>query len=121
MKALLIVGPVAACVLSLAACGTAGNPAPPPQGAAAVPTACGVLPAAGGTTKAFVREGAVPCDEAKSLLARYFAQLTPADLANPNGAGPVPLGAWTCGSNPGAPLSATCSTEDDRQIAASPA
>ncbi|HET6500909.1 MAG TPA: hypothetical protein VFG87_09125 [Amycolatopsis sp.] len=132
MKVLSLLGPAAG-VLVLAACGAApaspGLPTPPPPAAARVTppalddavTACGSMPVTGGSARAFVREGAVGCDEARRLLARYFAELTPAERARPGGAGPIPLDSWTCGSDPGTPFAATCSTEDNRQIDAQPA
>lgn len=127
MKRQRMLGPVAACALVLSACGTQTAPvAPAPSQAAAmaVPSAtalpCGTLAGPRGPARISVEGGTVACDEAKTVLTQYFARLAPADLANPQGAGPVVLGPWTCGSNPGAPLAATCSTEDDRQVASTP-
>jgi hypothetical protein len=73
-----------------------------------------------GTIKAkiVVREGAVDCGQANDLLTHYFHGLTPADIAKPDGAGPISVGRWTCGSGP-IPTSsdvATCSTEDGREV-----
>lgn len=123
MKVLPTLGAVAACVFAIGACGSETAPAPAPsQGAPApsAPTSCGTVSVTEGSAAAFVREGTTGCDEAKSLLTQYFAKLTPADLASPGGAGPIALGSWTCGSDAGTPLSATCSTEDNRQIATTP-
>ena len=117
--------PVAACVLLLAACGGQRNtPAVPVQQGVVTPSPaaiqCGTVPAAGGSPHVVVQQGKIGCDEAKSLLTQYFAKLSPADLASPDGAGPIAIGPWTCGSNPAAPLAAACSTEDDRQVSAAP-
>lgn len=120
-------GLLASCTLALAACATPTAPPPSPSPAAAMagpapaPVPCGAVSGPRGTARVSVQLGAVGCDEARALLAQYFTRLTPADLANPEGAGPIALGAWTCGSDPGAPLAASCSTEDDRQIASTPA
>jgi hypothetical protein len=120
-------------VALLSACGGEA-PAPPPAGAepaaavqagpAAAPatdpapanTECGTVPATGATkAKVVIRAGAIDCAQATDVLTRYFQQLTPADAARPDGAGPIVLGGWTCGS--GSPTDpTTCSTEDGRQI-----
>lgn len=127
MKPQPLLVPAAACALVLAACGTQSappSPAPSAAGSAAGPTAapvaCGSVTGPRGAAQVTVRAGTVGCDEAKSVLAQYFAGLAPADLTDPQGAGPVALGPWTCGSDPGQPLSATCSTEDNREVAGSP-
>jgi hypothetical protein len=127
MKPQRMLGPVAACALVLGACGPQSAPtASVPSQAAAVasPSAslfrCGPIAGPHGSAQVTVRGAAVGCDEAKTLLTQYFTRLAPAELANPEGAGPVALGPWTCGGDPGEPLSASCSTEDDRQVSGSP-
>lgn len=112
----------------LGACGGQRAPARTPQpepfavaGPSATGTRCGTVTGSLGSARAYVREGDVGRREATSLLTQYFTRLTPAEEAEPNGAGPVVIGQWTCGSDAGAPLSAACSTEDDRQIATTPA
>lgn len=127
MKILWTLGLTATWVLALGACHGEAPPdaAPSPAaGQAGVSRSwepCGTVSVPGGSTQASVLGGTVSCEEVKALLTRYFADLTPIDLARPDGAGPVAVGAWTCGSDPGVPLSATCSTEDDRQVTATPA
>ncbi|WP_027941710.1 hypothetical protein [Amycolatopsis taiwanensis] len=127
MKRQRLLGPVAACALVLGACGTQTAPgAPIPSQAAevaspsAAPVPCGTVTGPRGPARVSVQGRTVACDEAKTLLTQYFARLTPADLVNPDGAGPLALGPWTCGSDPGAPLAANCSTEDDREIISNP-
>ncbi|GAB2970397.1 hypothetical protein LWP59_14895 [Amycolatopsis acidiphila] len=126
------IGPVAACVLTLSACGGQGVPPPAPvdagqaQAVLADPPAqniqCGTVPANDGQqAKVIIRQGAVECAEAVTLLTQYFARVTPAAAASPDGAGPVALDPWTCGSDPGSVLTATCSTEDGRQVGSEPA
>lgn len=126
------IGPVALGVLTLSACGQAAPPVTPPahdgqaQAVVADPpdqnTQCGTVPAADGRqAKVIIRGGAVECAEAVTLLTQYFGRLTPEAAANPDGAGPVALDPWTCGSDPGSVLTATCSTEDGREVAAEPA
>jgi hypothetical protein len=104
------------------------GPAPAPAAhPAAANTECGAVPAVGAaravpTARAnvVVRAGAVDCPQATDVFTQYFRKLTPADAARPDGAGPVVLGGWTCGS--GSPTDpTTCSTEDGRQIDAVPA
>ncbi|HVW41758.1 MAG TPA: hypothetical protein VHC18_10440 [Amycolatopsis sp.] len=121
MKTLII--PLTAGALALTACGGGPAPAAPaPAAQSAAPVSCGTVPATHGTqAKVLVRQGNVDCAQAGAVATRYFARLTAADLANPDGAGPVALDPWTCGSDPGAPLTATCSTEDDREIGTVPA
>ena len=126
MKRLII--PVAACALTLTACGgePATDPAVTARAAAASTSAeaipCGSVPATEGKqAKVVVRQGDVGCGQATAVATQYFARLTPTDLASPDGAGPVALEDWTCGSDAGSPLTATCSTEDDREIATVPA
>ncbi|MFD2416962.1 hypothetical protein [Amycolatopsis pigmentata] len=127
MKVLWTLGLAATCVLALGACqGEARSSEPPSPAAGQADTSpslepCGTVSVPEGSTQAFVLGEAVSCEEVKALLTEYFTKLTPVDLTRPDGAGPVAVGAWTCGSDPGAPLSATCSTEDDRQVTAAPA
>lgn len=122
-------GAVAACALALGACGGQAATAPvlPTQAEAVAvdPPAqdipCGTVTATGDAqATVIVRQGSVDCADATTLLTRYFAKLTPADLAGPDGSGPVALDPWTCGSDPGAPRTATCSTEDGREIDTQP-
>jgi hypothetical protein len=122
-------GAAALCALTLGACGGQAATAPvvPNQVQAVVADPpsqdipCGTVTATGGAqAKVIVRQGGVDCADATTLLTRYFAKLTPADLASPDGAGPVALDPWTCGSDPGATLTATCSTEDGREIDTQP-
>ncbi|QWF85531.1 hypothetical protein [Amycolatopsis sp. CA-230715] len=125
-----------ACALPLAACSgqdtpsapapdnaaqTGGTPPGPASDPAAHPAApgteCGPVPSVNGAkAKVVVTAGAVDCAQATTLLTQYFQKLTPADLANPDGAGPVALGEWTCGSGPASAPATTCSTEDNRQV-----
>jgi hypothetical protein len=122
-------GPALACALALTACGGQAVTTPPPAdqvlAAMANPPAkdipCGTVAGAGGTlAKVTIRQGAVDCGQAGALIARYFTKLTPSDLSNPDGAGPIALDPWTCGSAPAAPLAATCSTEDGREVDTQP-
>ncbi|HVV10603.1 hypothetical protein [Amycolatopsis sp.] len=121
----------AACALTLGACASQ-SPAPAPvapQQAAALmaePPAraveCGTVTGPGNVqVKVSVQQGDVDCASATTLMTRYFARLTAADLARTDGAGPVALDPWTCGSDPGQPLSATCSTEDSLEVTTRPA
>lgn len=126
------IGSAAACVLTLSACGSQPAPAPLPVvtgGAEAVlaepPTQdvpCGTVPTGDGDeAKVVIRLGEVECAEAVTLLTQYFARVTPAAAASPDGAGPIAVGEWTCGSEPASVATATCSTEDGREVAAEPA
>jgi hypothetical protein len=126
--------PVAAALLLAAGCGADGpadepatqhqvpaadtGPAGMPAAQPATPgTECGVVPAIGGAmSMVVVRAGAVDCAQATTVLTRYFAKLTPAQAASPEGSEPVPLGAWTCASGPATDPWTTCSTEDGRQV-----
>jgi hypothetical protein len=119
-------------VLTLSACGQGAPPAAPPADAGQAQAAladppdqniqCGTVPAADGLqAKVIIRQGAVDCAEAVTLLTQYFGRLTPSAIANPDGAGPVALDPWTCGSDPGSVLTATCSTEDGREVGSEPA
>lgn len=125
------IGSVAVCVLTLSACG--GQDAPPAassggaQGQAVMAgppveeIPCGTVPATDGQqAKVSIQQGSVDCAEAVTLLTQYFAHVTPAAAASPDGAGPIALDAWTCGSDPGSALTATCSTEDGRQVDSQP-
>ncbi|NKQ52623.1 hypothetical protein HFP15_06985 [Amycolatopsis sp. K13G38] len=120
MRTLVI--PLAACAFALAACGTDLTTASTPavaqdQTEAAREVPCGTVPAAAGArANVVVRRGNVDCAQATAVVTRYFARLSPSDAARPDGAGPVALEEWTCGSDPGVALNATCSTEDDREI-----
>ncbi|GAA5157031.1 hypothetical protein [Amycolatopsis dongchuanensis] len=126
------IGFVAVCLFTLSACGGQEAPPAPPAGGGeaqavlASPPAedvqCGTVPSADGTqAKVIIREGAVECAEAVTLLTQYFARVTPAAAASPDGAGPIAIEPWTCGSEPGSVVTATCSTEDGREVAAEPA
>lgn len=123
MKVLWTLGLTATCVLGLGAChGEAPSAATPsPAGSSPSLEPCGTVSVPEGSTQAFVLGGTLSCEDVKALLTQYFTRLTPVDLTRPDGAGPVAVGAWTCGSDPGTPLSATCSTEDDQQVTAAPA
>ncbi|WP_158885728.1 hypothetical protein [Amycolatopsis anabasis] len=131
---------VPAAALLLAGCGGGDNPDQPPASqsspAAAAPTGPALLPAAnpaapgtdcgpvtaigGAKAKVVVREGSEDCAQATQVLTEYFQKITPAEANKPDGAGPVSLGGWTCGS--GSPTDpTTCSTEDGRLIEGSPA
>ena len=125
-----LITPVLAGLLALSACGsgpaTQAVPGPPADVAAPANAvkalSCGIVPAADGAqAKVLVRQGNVDCAQATAVATQYFARLSPADRANPDGAGPVALEEWTCGSDPGSPLTATCSTEDGREIGTVPA
>lgn len=126
------IGVGAACVLTLSACD--GRAAPPPApadagqaeafaaGPAATDIRCGSVPATDGQqAQVIIRRGAVECAEAVTVLTQYFGRITPAAAANPDGAGPIALDPWTCASDPGSVITATCSTEDGREIGAEPA
>ncbi|MTD58545.1 hypothetical protein [Amycolatopsis pithecellobii] len=126
------IGPVAVCVLTLSACGSQAAPPPVPvqgqdvQAVLGVPPAqniqCGTVPASGGAqAKVTIREGVVECAEAVTVLTQYFGRLTAAAAASPDGAGPIAIDPWTCGSDAGSVVTATCSTEDGREIDAEPA
>ncbi|HJQ47939.1 MAG TPA: hypothetical protein VJ870_16725 [Amycolatopsis sp.] len=125
MKTLII--PAVAGALALTACG--GAPAAPQvtAQAAAAPVSTQAVPCAtvaassSSQVRVLVRQGNVDCAQATAIATQYFARLTPADRADPGGAGPVALEEWTCGSDPGSPLTATCSTEDNREIGTVPA
>jgi len=122
MRRLVI--PLAAGAFALAACGADATPAPAaapgPEQTAEV--ACGTVPAVDGArAKVVVRRGNVDCVQATAVATQYFARLSPSDIARPDGAGPVAIDPWTCGSDAGAALNATCSTEDNREIDTSPA
>ncbi|MEU4247242.1 hypothetical protein AB0F15_07530 [Amycolatopsis sp. NPDC026612] len=110
---------------ALAGCG-GGDPAPaapssaaPAAVAAAESTApgvpCGDVPGSGGAKTTVVAHGKVDCAAAATLLKDYFAKLTPAEAASPDGPGPLAIGEWTCGSGANDPVTA-CSTEDGRQV-----
>lgn len=121
MKSLAVL-PAAFAVVLLSGCGAdpapAAAPAPSP-----VPTAdqvlagkpCGEVAGFQGAKNTVVVRGKADCAEAKQVLTDYFAKLTPAEAASPQGPGPVVVGAWTCGSGPNDPVT-SCSTEDERQI-----
>jgi hypothetical protein len=82
----------------------------------AAPTPCGKVPATQGTqADVVIRGGTVDCPQATKLISDYFKKLSPAEANSPDGAGPVALGEWTCGSGAGDPVT-TCSTEDNRQV-----
>jgi hypothetical protein len=130
MKTVTVLRPcyalIAASAFLLAGCGGGDTSAqnasagPPPAVGAADPSPtaipCGKVPAVqGAQADVVIRGGTVDCPEATKLLTDYFKQLTPADLASPDGAGPVVLGEWTCGSGAGDPVT-SCSTEDSRQV-----
>jgi hypothetical protein len=94
--------------------GPAGSPT---AVAAAAGTRCGKVPAARGRqAEVIIRGGTVECAQATQLITQYFKTLSPGALASPDGPGPIPLGAWTCGSGPGGDPVTTCSTEDDGQV-----
>ncbi|KAA9151346.1 hypothetical protein FPZ12_039160 [Amycolatopsis acidicola] len=130
MKKFLALLPLTASALALAACASSPAPAPPaPADAAAAVMAdppeesveCGTVTGTGNAqAKVTVRHGEVDCAAAATLMTRYFAKLTKTDLSRADGAGPVALDPWTCGSDAGTPLSATCSTEDGREVVARP-
>jgi hypothetical protein len=117
-----------AAAAALAGCG-GGDPAPaapspsgapvPAAAAAAASTApgvpCGDVTGTAGAKTAVVAHGQVDCAAAAKLLTDYFAKLTPAEAASPDGPGPIAIGEWTCGSAANDPVTA-CSTEDGRQV-----
>jgi hypothetical protein len=116
---------IAASAFLLAGCGgggtTASNaPADSPAAVAAADPApldiqCGKVPATkGAQADVVIRAGAVDCPQATKLITDYFQKLSP-DEVNSDGAGPVALAEWTCGSGPNDPVT-TCSTEDSRQV-----
>ncbi|MFC9253959.1 hypothetical protein [Amycolatopsis thailandensis] len=115
--------PAALAVVLLSGCGADPAPAaaPPPSSPAAVPAAagtpCGEVSGLQGAKNKVVAHGKTECAEATQVLTDYFAKLTPAEAASPQGPGPVVIGAWTCGSGPNDPVT-SCSTEDERQIEA---
>lgn len=127
IQVLWTLGLTATCVLALGACrgvtpsSEATTPAAGQASTSFSPEPCGTVSVPEGSAQAFVFGEGVSCEEVKALLTQYFTNLTPVDLTRPDGAGPVAVGVWTCGSEPGAPLSATCSTEDDRQVTTAPA
>jgi hypothetical protein len=123
---------IAASALLLAGCGaTSAQNAPAGSPGAALAssslndlpapttaTPCGKVPAVpGAQADVVIRAGAVDCPQATRVVTQYFQKLSPSEAASPNGAGPVALGEWTCGSATGDPVT-TCSTEDDRQVEA---
>ncbi|WP_340682161.1 hypothetical protein LCL61_26140 [Amycolatopsis coloradensis] len=125
MKSLAVL-PAAFAVVLLSGCGA--DPAPaaaPPPSPAPTPTAdqvlagtpCGEVTGFQGAKNKVVVRGKTDCAEATQVLTDYFAKLTPAEAASPQGPGPVVFGAWTCGSGPNDPVT-SCSTEDERQIEA---
>ncbi|HET6288009.1 MAG TPA: hypothetical protein VFG15_14820 [Amycolatopsis sp.] len=122
MKSLAVV-PTAFAVVLLSGCGAdpapAAAPAPSSPAAASVPagTPCGEVAGLQGAKNKVVAHGKTDCAEATQVLTDYFAKLTPAEAASPQGPGPVVIGAWTCGSGPNDPVT-SCSTEDERQIEA---
>lgn len=121
MKSLAVL-PAAFAVVLLSGCGADPAPAaaPPPSPTAdqvLAGTPCGEVTGFQGAKNKVVVRGKAECAEAKQVLADYFAKLTPAEAASPQGPGPVVVGAWTCGSGPNDPVT-SCSTEDERQIEA---
>ncbi|WET82822.1 hypothetical protein P3102_17240 [Amycolatopsis sp. QT-25] len=122
MKSLAVV-PAAFAVALLSGCGAdpapAAAPAPSSPAAASVPagTPCGEVAGLQGAKNKVVANGKTDCAEATQVFTDYFAKLTPAEAASPQGPGPVVIGAWTCGSGPNEPVT-SCSTEDERQIEA---
>jgi hypothetical protein len=123
---------ITASALLLAGCGAtsahnapAGSPGPAlasssPHDVPASTTAtpCGRVPTVpGAQADVLIRAGAVNCPQATRVITQYFQKLSPSEAASPNGAGPMALGEWTCGSATGDPVT-TCSTEDDRQVEA---
>jgi len=120
MKTLSVL-PAALAVVLLSGCGADPAPAaaPPPSSPAAAQapagTPCGEVAGLQGAKNKVVARGKTECTEATQVLTDYFAKLTPAEAASPQGPGPVVIGAWTCGSGPNDPVT-SCSTEDERQI-----
>ncbi|HEV7978142.1 hypothetical protein [Amycolatopsis sp.] len=115
-------GVIAASVLLLTGCGggspaTQSAPTPSPEAPATSPAIpCGKVPATKGVqADVLVRAGTVDCAQATQVITQYFQKLSPSEAASPDGAGPVALGEWTCGSGAGTPVT-TCSTEDSRQV-----
>ena len=118
---------IAASAFLLTGCGggtTAPPAAPADPGAASVAAAadppplaiqCGKVPAGNGAqADVVIRAGVVDCPQATKLITEYFQKLSP-DEVNSDGAGPLALAEWTCGSGPNDPVT-TCSTEDSRQV-----
>ncbi|MFJ8913715.1 hypothetical protein [Amycolatopsis sp. NPDC102389] len=122
MKSLAVL-PAALAVVLLSGCGAdpapAAAPAPSSPAATSAPagTPCGEVAGLQGAKNKVVAHGKTDCAEATQVLTDYFAKLTPAEAASPQGPGPVVIGAWTCGSGPNDPVT-SCSTEDERQIEA---
>ncbi|MFI7118918.1 hypothetical protein [Amycolatopsis sp. NPDC049868] len=123
MKSLSVL-PAALAVVLLSGCGADPAPAaaPSPSSAPAADQAlagspCGEVTGFQGAKNKVVVRGKTDCAEAAQVLKDYFAKLTPAEAASPQGPGPVVVGAWTCGSGPNDPVT-SCSTEDERQIEA---
>ncbi|KFU82352.1 hypothetical protein SAMN04489729_1102 [Amycolatopsis lurida] len=123
MKSLAVL-PAALAVVLLSGCGADPAPAtaPPPSPAPTADqvlagTPCGEVTGFQGAKNKVVVRGKAECAEATQVLTDYFAKLTPAEAASPQGPGPVVVGAWTCGSGPNDPVT-SCSTEDERQIEA---
>ncbi|MGY6653217.1 hypothetical protein ACXIZN_13680 [Amycolatopsis sp. TRM77291] len=123
MKSLAVL-PAAFAVVLLSGCGAdpapAAAPSPSPAPAAdqvLAGTPCGEVTGFQGAKNKVVVRGKAECAEATQVLTEYFAKLTPAEAASPQGPGPVVVGPWTCGSGPNDPVT-SCSTEDERQIEA---
>ncbi|WP_414938853.1 hypothetical protein [Amycolatopsis sp. cmx-11-51] len=115
--------PVLLAVVVLSGCGAdptpSAAPAPSSPVAEKAPTGtpCGEVTGFQSAKNKVVAHGKTDCAEATQVLTDYFAKLTPAEAASPQGPGPVVIGAWTCGSGPNDPVT-SCSTEDERQIEA---
>ncbi|MFD5246190.1 hypothetical protein ACFWIW_16690 [Amycolatopsis sp. NPDC058340] len=121
MKSLAVL-PAALAVVLLSGCGAdpapAAAPSPSPSADQVLAgTPCGEVAGLQGAKNKVVARGKTDCAEATRVLTDYFAKLTPAEAASPQGPGPVVIGAWTCGSGPNDPVT-SCSTEDERQIEA---
>ncbi|MFE6616823.1 hypothetical protein [Amycolatopsis sp. NPDC057786] len=120
MKSLAVL-PAAFAVVLLSGCGADPAPAAAPPSPTAdqvlAGTPCGEITGFQGAKNKVVVRGKAECAEATQVLTEYFAKLTPAEAASPQGPGPVVVGAWTCGSGPNDPVT-SCSTEDERQIEA---
>jgi hypothetical protein len=115
---------IAASALLLTACGggepaAQATPAPSHEAEAAATSPaipCGKVPATKGVqADVLVRAGTVDCAQATQVITQYFQKLSPSEAASPDGAGPIALNEWTCGSAAGTPVT-TCSTEDSRQV-----
>jgi hypothetical protein len=126
MKTVIVFRPcyavVAVSALLLTGCGSSEPPvrSAPSASHEAEATApaipCGKVPATKGVqADVVVRGGTVDCAQATQVITQYFQKLSPSEAASPDGAGPVALGEWTCGSGAGDPVT-TCSTEDSRQV-----